>query len=95
MDCNDDRAAAEEGNRRNRKANRQIRTSARIFFKSEIALPANPQRLQEWPEQDQSSDEQGAMEIAFEINPREARQNAVGDERLAQPKERGRHKCSQ
>ena len=84
MDCNDDRAAAEQGNRRNRKANRQIRTSTRIFFKSE-----------EWPEQDQSSDEQGAMEIAFEINPREARQNAVGDERLAQPKERGRHKCSQ
>ena len=55
----------------------------------------NPQRAQERPEQNQRGDEQGAVEIAFEIKPREARQNAVRNERLAEPKEGRRHKCSQ
>ena len=35
------------------------------------------------------------MEIAFEINPRQARQNAVDDQRLAQPNERGSNQRSQ
>ena len=73
MEGNDDRAAAEEGNHRNGKANRQIRPSSRIFLQSEITPAANPQRPQERPEQNQRSDEQGAVEIAFEIKPREAR----------------------
>ena len=72
MEGNDERAAAEERNRRNGKANRQIRPSPRIFFQSETTPAANPQRPQERPEQNQRSDEQGAVEIGFEIKPREA-----------------------
>ena len=80
---NDDRAAAEEGNRRNRKANRQIRSGPRIFFQSEIAPTAQSAAPAGAARAEQRGDEQGAMEIAFEIKPREARQNAVRNERLA------------
>ncbi len=46
-----DRAAAEQGNRRNRKPGCQIRTRSGIFLQPEITPTANLQRAKEWPEQ--------------------------------------------
>ena len=57
--------------------------ASRIFLQTKIAPAAHPQRAQERPEQNQRRDEQRAMEITFEIKPRQTRQDAVRDQQLA------------
>ena len=84
----EDRAAAEQGNRRDRKTNRDVRSRARIHLQTEVAPAAQTQCAQERPEKQERGDEQGAMEVGLEIKAGQARQDAMLDEELAGPKKR-------
>ena len=78
-----DQAATEQRNRRDQESRRDIGAGSAIFLQTKIAPAAHLQGAQEGPEKDEGGDEQGAMEITFEIKPGQTRQETVRDQELA------------
>ena len=67
MKCNQQSAAAEQGNYREKNAGAQIAAPTRIGCKGEVSHATHMADAQKGPEQERSSDENGAMKERFEI----------------------------
>lgn len=89
VEGNDDRTAAEQGNGRDHESHPEVGPGAGVFLQPQIAPAPHLQDPEERPKERHSRDEQGAMEIAFEIKLLQAWQEAMGDDSLAEPEERG------
>ena len=67
MKCNEQSAAAEQGNYREKNAGAQIAAPTWIGCKVEVSHATHMADTQKWPEQQRSSDQDGAMKERFEI----------------------------
>ena len=83
MKCDEQSAAAEQGNRRQNNARANIAAPAGIGFEAQISHATHVANSQKGPEEERSSDEDGAMKERFEIVLCQKRKQAVGCKRLS------------
>jgi hypothetical protein len=67
MKCDEQSAAAEQGNYREKNAGAQIAAPTRIGYKAKVSHATYVADAQKGPEQERSRDEDGAMKERFEI----------------------------
>jgi hypothetical protein len=67
MKCNEQSAAAEQGNYREKNAGAQIAAPTWIGYKAKVSHATHMGDAQKGPEQERSRDEDGAMKERFEI----------------------------
>jgi len=95
MNGNEDRTEAEQGNRSDQKAGNGVQPGAVIFLESEIAPAPYSQPVQKRPQECDCDHQEGAMEVAFEIDPVQPWHDTVDDQDLPEPIDWRRNQSAQ
>src|SRR5438552_9815432 len=90
MECEQQCAAAEQGNRCQKKSRKQVAQPVRIAFKIQVAQAFDSDRAQQWPKQNQGCNQKRAMKESFEIELCQRWKKIMCREQFSYPEQNGR-----